>query len=56
VVTLIVTRACALARKGHDHLDRKMFLANLLDEISGSGYYAWSARKDRWDRERKNQK
>ena len=35
VVTLIVTRACALARQGHDRLDRKMFLESLLAEIEG---------------------
>ena len=47
VVTLIVTRACALARQGHDRLDREMFTSDLLDEIGGLGYFAWSKRESK---------
>ena len=47
VVALIVTRACALARQGHDRLDREMFTSDLLDEIGGLGYFAWSNRESK---------
>ena len=47
VVTLIVTRACALARPGHDRLDREMFRESVLAEIGGLGYFAWSNRESK---------
>ena len=33
VIRLIVARVCALARKGHDKLDREMLIESVLAEI-----------------------